>query len=210
MYLWESYRSFINPIDQTNSFSILIIIQNLRKLMRKFKQYSKNSEDITRRNRDIRALEVRLIDENGEQAGIIDTRIAYSQAVDAGLDLVEVSPTAKPPVCRIMDYSKYKFEKQKKEKANKTVQLKLKEIKFHSNISDNDYSYRIEQAKKFLEKGHKVKFSMRFRGRENTHKDLGFKLFDKVKLELVEEAIVDSDYQMERNNLHMILATTKK
>jgi len=178
--------------------------------MRKFKQYSTNSEDTTRRNRDIRALEVRLIDENGEQAGIIDTRIAYSQAVNVGLDLVEVSPTAKPPVCRIMDYSKYKFEKQKKEKANKTVQLKLKEIKFHSNISDNDYSYRIEQAKKFLEKGHKVKFSMRFRGRENTHKDLGFKLFDKVKLELVEEAIVDSDYQMERNNLHMILATTKK
>ena len=178
--------------------------------MRKLKQYSKNIEDVTRRNRDIRALEVRLIDENGEQAGIVDTRIAQEQARNAGLDLVEVSPTAKPPVCRIMDYSKYKFEKQKKEKANKTVQLKLKEIKFHSNISDNDYSYRLEQAKKFLTKGHKVKFSMRFRGRENTHKDLGFKLFDRIKLELTEHAVVDADYALERNNLHMILAPTAK
>lgn len=178
--------------------------------MRKFKQYAKNSEDTTRRNRDIRAKEVRLIDENGDQAGITDTRIAQEKAREAGLDLVEVSPTATPPVCRIMDYSKYKFEKQKKEKANKTVQLKMKEIKFHSNISDNDYSYRLEQAKKFLEKGHKVKFSIRFRGRENTHKDLGFKLFDRVKLELTEHAVVDSDYQMERNNLHMVLAPIVK
>jgi translation initiation factor IF-3 len=174
--------------------------------MRKFKQYSKNNEDSTRRNRDIRVPEVRLIDENGEQAGIVETRIAQTRATDVGLDLVEVSPTAKPPVCRIMDYSKFRFEKQKKEKANKTSQPKLKEIKFHSNISDNDYSYRIEQSKKFFEKGHKVKFSIRFRGRENTHKDLGFKLFDRIKEELIEDAVVDSDYQLERNNLHMILA----
>ena len=178
--------------------------------MRKFKQYAKNSEDTTRRNRDIRVPEVRLIDENGEQVGVVQTRIAQDKARDAGLDLVEVSPTAKPPVCRIMDYSKYKFEKQKKEKANKTSQPKLKEIKFHSNIDDNDYSYRLEQAKKFLEKGHKVKFSMRFRGRENSHKDLGFKLFDRVKAELTEHATVDADYQLERNNLHMIMAPIKK
>ena len=178
--------------------------------MKKYKQYVKNSEDSTRRNRDIRVPEVRLINENGDQVGVIETKNAQLMASEVGLDLVEVSPTAKPPVCRIMDYSKYKFDKQKKLKANKTSQPKLKEIKFHSNISGNDYSYRIEQSKKFFEKGHKVKFSIRFRGRENSHKDLGFKLFDKIKEELTEHATVDADYQLERNNLHMILAPIKK
>lgn len=178
--------------------------------MRKFKQYSKNNEDYTRRNRDIRVPEVRLIDENGNQVGVVDTRVAQSKANEVGLDLVEVSPTANPPVCRIMDYSKFKFEKQKKEKSNKTSQPKLKEIKFHSNTGDNDYSYRMDQAKKFFEKGHKVKFSIRFRGRENSHKDLGFKLFDKIKEDLNDSASVDSDYQLERSNLHMILTPIKK
>jgi len=177
--------------------------------MKKIKQYSKNNEDATRRNRDIRVPEIRLIDENGNQIGIVPTRTAQIQANEVGLDLVEVSPTAKPPVCRIMDYSKFKFEKQKKEKSNKTSQPKLKEIKFHSNISDNDYSYRIDQAKKFFEKGHKVKFSIRFRGRENSHKELGFNLFDRIKEDLVENAVVDSDYQLERSNLHMVLAPKK-
>lgn len=177
--------------------------------MRRYKQFNKNNEDTTRRNRDIRVPQVRLIDENGEQVGVVDTRVAQSKAQDAGLDLVEVSPNAKPPVCRIMDYSKFKFEKQKKEKANKSSQPKLKEIKFHSNVSDNDYSYRIEQAKKFFEKGHKVKFSIRFRGRENSHKDLGFKLFDKIKEELIDDATVDTDYQLDRNNLHMIMMAKK-
>ncbi len=178
--------------------------------MRKFKTYSKNNEDSTRRNRDIRVPKVRLIDENGEQVGVIDIREAQVKANNAGLDLVEVSPNAKPPVCRIMDYSKFRFEKQKKEKANKSSQPKLKEIKLHSNTSDNDYSYRIEQAKKFLEKGHKVKFSLRFRGREMSHKNLGFDLFNRVKSDLEELSVVDSESQMDKNNLHMILSPRKK
>ena len=169
-----------------------------------------SAKDTRRINEDIKSSEVRLVDVDGSQLGVMNTDQALSIAQEKGTDLVEVAPTAKPPVCRIMDYSKYKFEKQKKEKANKTVQLKLKEIKFHSNISDNDYSYRLEQAKKFLTKGHKVKFSMRFRGRENSHKDLGFKLFDRIKLELTEHAVVDADYALERNNLHMIMAPTAK
>ena len=106
----------------------------------------------------------------------METRMALRRAQEVGLDLVEISPTAKPPVCRIMDYGKYKYDTMKKKKQAKKNQSagKLKEVKFHSNVDDHDYDTKIRHARAFLEDGHKVKFSLFFRGRENAHQELGF------------------------------------
>lgn len=164
----------------------------------------KPDKDGTRINQSIRVLSIRLIDENGAQAGIVPTSEALIKAASLGLDLVEVSADAKPPVCKIMNYSKFKFEKHKKEKANKVTQPKIKEIKFRGSISDNDYAYRIESAKEFLSKGHKVKFTLRFKGREITHVEYGIKVLDKAKLDLVEHGNIDAESRLENKSMHII------
>ncbi|AKJ65665.1 Translation initiation factor IF-3 [Kiritimatiella glycovorans] len=132
-------------------------------------------------NRNIRVPEVRLTGVKGEQIGVVQTRQAQRMADDAGLDLVEIAPTARPPVCRIMDYGKYKYEQDKKRKEAKKSQsqTKVKEVKFHVNVGDHDYETKLRHAREFIEDGNRVKGSLYFRGRENAHRDLGFDVMNR-------------------------------
>lgn len=138
-----------------------------------------------RMNNMIRVPEIRCIDEDGEQMGVIPTRQALVRAHETGLDLVEINATAKPPVCRIMDHGKFKYEQDKKKKEQKKKQsiVKLKEVKFHVNVGQHDYDTKMRHAFEFLEEGHRVKFSLMFRGRENAHRELGFELMKRIAKE---------------------------
>lgn len=158
--------------------------------------------DGTRINEDIHISPIRLVKEDGE-AVIIETSKALQMAKDAGLDLVEVSPNAKPPVCRIINYGKYKFEQLKKAKAAKAKQhvVKLKEIKMHPKTAENDYQYRIKQAGEFLQDGMKVKLIMQFRGREMAHMDYGRRLMERAKQDLADVGDLETDSRMEGNTL---------
>ncbi|MCF0225584.1 MAG: translation initiation factor IF-3 [Fibrobacter sp.] len=158
--------------------------------------------DGTRINEDIRISPIRLVKEDGE-AVVIETHKALQMAKDAGLDLVEVSPNAKPPVCKIINYGKYKFEQIKKAKEAKAKQhvVKLKEIKMHPKTAENDYLYRIKQACGFLEDGMKVKLIMQFRGREMAHMDYGRRLMDRAKEDLSEYGELEMDSRVEGNTM---------
>ena len=158
--------------------------------------------DGTRINEDIRISPIRLVKEDGE-AVIMETSKALQMAKDAGLDLVEVSPNAKPPVCRIINYGKYKFEQLKKAKAAKAKQhvVKLKEIKMHPKTATNDYQYRIKQAGEFLQDGMKVKLIMQFRGREMAHMDYGKRLMERAKEELLQFGDLEMDSRVEGNTM---------
>ncbi len=129
-------------------------------------------------------------------AGVMPTRDAFKMAQEQGLDLVEISPNADPPVCRIMDFGKFRYDEGIKRKASRkqarTHNRSLKEIKFHVNVADHDYETKVNHARKFLEKGHKVKLSLQFRGRENAHRDLGMELMKRVVLSLEDISVVDS------------------
>lgn len=158
--------------------------------------------DGTRTNEDIHISPIRLVKEDGE-AIIIETSKALQMAKDAGLDLVEVSPNAKPPVCRIINYGKYKFEQIKKAKAAKAKQhvVKLKEIKMHPKTAENDYQYRIKQAGEFLQDGMKVKLIMQFRGREMAHMDYGKRLMERAKEDLAPFGDLEMDSRVEGNTM---------
>ena len=158
--------------------------------------------DGTRINEDIRISPIRLVKDDGE-AVIMDTKQALQMAKDAGLDLVEVSPNAKPPVCRIINYGKYKFEQIKKAKAAKAKQhvVKLKEIKMHPKTAGNDYQYRIKQAAEFLQDGMKVKLIMQFRGREMAHMDYGKRLMERAKEDLLQYGDLEMDSRVEGNTM---------
>ena len=158
--------------------------------------------DGTRINEDIRISPIRLVKEDGE-AVIMETSKALQMAKDAGLDLVEVSPNAKPPVCRIINYGKYKFEQLKKAKAAKAKQhvVKLKEIKMHPKTATNDYQYRIKQAGEFLQDGMKVKLIMQFRGREMAHMDYGKRLMEQAKIDLAPYGDLEMDSRVEGNTM---------
>ena len=158
--------------------------------------------DGTRINEDIRISPIRLVKEDGE-AVIMDTKQALQMAKDAGLDLVEVSPNAKPSVCRIINYGKFKFEQIKKAKAAKAKQhvVKLKEIKMHPKTAENDYLYRIKQAAEFLQDGMKVKLIMQFRGREMAHMDYGKRLMERAKEDLLQYGDLEMDSRVEGNTM---------
>ena len=158
--------------------------------------------DGTRINEDIRISPIRLVKDDGE-AVIMDTKQALQMAKDAGLDLVEVSPNAKPPVCRIINYGKFKFEQIKKAKAAKAKQhvVKLKEIKMHPKTAENDYQYRIKQAAEFLQDGMKVKLIMQFRGREMAHMDYGKRLMERAKEDLLQYGDLEMDSRVEGNTM---------
>lgn len=168
-------------------------------------------EDPTKVNDRITAATVLVIDHEGKQLGELAIAKAIAVATEAGLDLVEVAPTAKPPVCRVMDYGKFKFDQQKKAKAAKAKQhvIKIKEIKLHPSTGDNDYSYRLKHAIEFLEKGYKVKASMIFRGREMAHQDFGRKLLDRIVEDLDGKAELESSNKMEGNTMFVIFAPKK-
>lgn len=154
-------------------------------------------------NHAIRANELRVIDENGDQAGVLSRSEALQRAEIAGLDLVEVSPNANPPVARIVDWGKYNYQKtkqlQKQKKSAKSIDLK--QIRLGMRIGDNDLEIKLNKARKFLESGHKVKVMLLYRGRENAHKELGFTLFERITQKLEDIASVDQPAQLSGRNL---------
>jgi translation initiation factor IF-3 len=159
-------------------------------------------------NEEIRAKEVRLVGSEGEQLGIKPFREAMQMAIDANLDLVNVAPQAKPPVCRIMDYGKFRYEQQKKDKEARKNQkiVDLKEVWFRANIEENDYQTKFRNVVKFLNEGDKVKCSVRFRGREITHAKLGQKILERVANEVAEHCVVERMPKLEGRSMIMILA----
>ncbi|MBO1073412.1 translation initiation factor IF-3 [Roseomonas marmotae] len=164
--------------------------------------------DGPRVNEDIRVPQVRLIDEAGEMLGVMSAREALLRAYEAGMDLLEISPNAVPPVCKITDYGKYKYEQQKKanEARKKQKIVEIKEIKVRPNIDDHDYDVKMRAAKGFLEEGDKVKVTLRFRGREMAHQDLGAKVLERVRTELAELAKVEQMPRLENRQMIMVLA----
>lgn len=170
------------------------------------RQIPNRPSDGTRVNEDIRVPQVRVIGANGDQLGIMDTRRAQMLARESGLDLVEVSPTAKPPVCRVMDHGKFRFEQSKKAKQSKAKQhvVKLKEIKLHPKTASNDYQYRMKQSQEFLEKGLKVKIILQFRGREMAHIDYGKRLIDQAQIDLAPFGDLEAVPKLEGNTMTCI------
>ncbi|WP_093369654.1 translation initiation factor IF-3 [Tindallia magadiensis] len=158
-------------------------------------------------NEEIREKEVRLIDSEGEQMGIVSTKEAQKMADDKSLDLVKVAPQAKPPVCRIMDYGKYKYEQAKKEKEAKKNQkvINIKEIRLSPNIEEHDMQVKANQAIKFIKNGDKVKVTLRFRGRQLSNIGLGRKVMDEFKEMMAEHTVVEKAAKMEGRQLIMFL-----
>ncbi|MDW8444423.1 MAG: translation initiation factor IF-3 [Acetobacteraceae bacterium] len=158
-------------------------------------------------NEEIRIPQVRLIGPDGEMIGIVPTREALWRARDLGLDLVEISPNADPPVCKILDFGKYKYEQQKKKSEARKKQkiVEVKEIKIRPNIDDHDYDVKMRQAKGFIQEGDKVKVTLRFRGRELAHLDLAMKVLERVKNELEPIAKVEQMPRMENKQMVMVL-----
>ncbi|MEZ5816055.1 MAG: translation initiation factor IF-3 [Hyphomicrobiaceae bacterium] len=160
-------------------------------------------------NEAIRVREVRLIDENGQNVGVVPRLEALSKAIDAGLDLVEISPDATPPVVKIMDYGKFKYQEQKKaaEARKKQKVVEVKEIKMRPAIDDHDYETKLKAMRRFFEEGDKVKITLRFRGREMAHTDLGMQVLQRVKSDTETIAKVEFEPKFEgRNQMIMILA----
>jgi translation initiation factor IF-3 len=159
-------------------------------------------------NEHIRVREVRLIDENGENVGVVPTIEARQRAHDNGLDLVEISPDANPPVVKILDFGKYKYELQKKAaeaRKNQKV-VELKEIKVRPGIDDHDYEVKMRSIKRFFEEGDKVKITLRFRGREMAHASLGMEVLKRIRTEVESIAKVESEPRFEGRQMIMILA----
>jgi translation initiation factor IF-3 len=166
------------------------------------------SRDGPRVNEQIFSPNVRLVDENGEMVGIVTRREALTRASDTGLDLVEISPTADPPVCKILDYGKFKYESQKKrnEARKKQKVIEVKEIKLRPGIDDHDYEVKMRAMMRFLEEGDKVKVTMRFRGREMVHQELGLKVLERVRGELDSLAKVEQMPRLEGRQMIMVMA----
>ena len=167
--------------------------------------------DPTRINERIRVPEVRLIDENGQQVGIMRTQDALRQAQDRDLDLVEVAPDAKPPVCRILDYSKYKYEQNQKQKAARKhqQQINVREIKFRPKIAQHDYDTKKGHVERFLKGRDKVKVTIMFRGREMAHPERGEMILNRLAEDLGDLAVIEQRPQQDGRNMTMMLAPQK-
>jgi translation initiation factor IF-3 len=166
-------------------------------------------KDGPRANRDIRGVrDVQLIDDTGQNRGVVAFFDALRIAEDAGLDLVEISPNATPPVCKILDYGKYRFLEQKKanEARKKQKTVEVKEVKLRPGIDDHDYDVKMRAMRGFFEEGNKVKITLRFRGREMAHQDLGLKVLDRVKSDVGEIAKVEMEPNFEGRQVVMVLA----
>ncbi len=166
------------------------------------------AKDGPRTNDDIRNAQIQLIDQNGVNHGTVETVVAIKMAAEAGMDLVEISPNNNPPVCKIMDYGKYKYSAQKKaaEARKKQKIVEIKEIKLRPMIDDHDYNVKMRAMLRFFEEGDKVKITLRYRGREMAHQEIGTKLLDKVKSEVAEVAKVEQDARFEGRQVVMVLA----
>jgi translation initiation factor IF-3 len=159
-------------------------------------------------NRDIHALQVQLIDAEGKNVGAVDIAEALRLAEEAGLDLVEIVPNATPPVCKILDFGKFRFLEQKKSAEQRKRQkiVEIKEIKLRPGIDDHDYEVKMRSVRRFFEEGDKVKVTLRFRGREMAHQDIGFKLLQRVRTETAPIAKVEAEPLMEGRQMTMVLA----
>ncbi|HZG44393.1 MAG TPA: translation initiation factor IF-3 [Longimicrobium sp.] len=163
-------------------------------------------------NRQIRISPVRVISPEGEQLGILSIERALEIAEDQGLDLVEVAPMARPPVCRIMDYGKFKYEEQRqaREARKKQHHVQIKEVKMRPGIEDHDFDFKVRHARKFLDEGHKVKLTMMFRGRQMAHPEYGRQVLDRVFQQLQDLSKVESHPMLEGRSMVMVLAPTAK
>ncbi len=158
-------------------------------------------------NSRIRSREVRVVGEEGEQLGVLSIQDALRRAEEAGLDLVEVAPTAAPPVCRIMDYSRYKYEQEKREKEARKKQkvIHIKEIRMGPKIGEHDYQFKLRNLEEFLKRGDKVKVSMMFRGREMAHMDLGRKILDRVSSDVSSIGEIEETPRLEGRVITMVI-----
>ena len=165
-----------------------------------------------RTNRRIRARELRVIGPEGEQLGILPLEVALRQAMDQGLDLVEVNPMAKPPVCKIMDYGKFKYEEKKRanEAKKRQVVIQLKEVKLRPKTEDHDYDFKVRNVRRFLEEGNKARVTIMFRGREITHKEIGQRILEDVRNDVKDVGQVEQTPRMEGRQMFMILAPNPK
>nr|WP_026398297.1 translation initiation factor IF-3 [Acetobacter sacchari] len=159
-------------------------------------------------NEEIRVPSVRLIDQDGEMVGVLPMRDALLRAYGVGLDLLEISPNAEPPVCKILDYGKFKYEQQKKrnEARKKQKVIEIKEVKVRPNIDENDYQVKMRAMKSFIGEGDKVKVTLRFRGREMAHQDLGVKVLERIRTEMDEQAKVEQMPRLENRQMVMVLS----
>ena len=163
-------------------------------------------------NGEINASEIRLVGVDGEPIGVVSLSTAMQMAEDAELDLVEIAPTAKPPVCRIMDFGKFKYSESKKrhEAKLKQKQIQVKEVKFRPGTDEGDYQIKLRNLIRFLTEGDKTKITLRFRGREMAHQEFGIKLLERVKADLVEHGVVEQFPKLEGRQMIMVLAPKRK
>ncbi|MBV9829347.1 MAG: translation initiation factor IF-3 [Alphaproteobacteria bacterium] len=166
------------------------------------------TRDGPRINEEIGVVRLRLVDERGQMVGVVQRNEALAMAAQAGLDLVEIAPNADPPVCKILDYGKFKYEEQKKknEARKKQKVIEVKEIKLRPSIDDHDYDVKMRSMNKFIEEGDKVKVTMRFRGRELAHQELGMNVLMRVRDDLEEIAKVEQMPRMEGRQMTMVVA----
>ncbi|AIL12742.1 translation initiation factor IF-3 [Candidatus Paracaedimonas acanthamoebae] len=159
-------------------------------------------------NEAIRTPKIRLIDENGNMVGIVNVREALDMAAEAGLDLVEISPNVDPPVCKILNYGKFKYEAQKKKAQERKKQkiIEVKEVKLRPMIEEHDYQTKLRNMKRFIEEGDKVKVTLRFRGREMDHQDIGMDILKRVCIEFGEEVKIEQHPKLEGKQMIMVLA----
>jgi translation initiation factor IF-3 len=166
------------------------------------------TRDGPRVNEEIRIPQVRLIDQDGEMQGVMSAREAMQRAFAVGLDLVEISPNADPPVCKILDFGKFKYEQQKKKNEAKKKQkvIEIKEIKVRPNIDENDYQVKMRAMKSFIDEGDKVKVTLRFRGREMAHQDIGVRVLERIRAEMDSTSKVEQMPRMENRQMVMVLS----
>ncbi|TSC27808.1 translation initiation factor IF-3 [Corallococcus sp. Z5C101001] len=181
-------------------------------MIREQRNNSRGPNRDQRTNRRIRAREVRVVGSDGSQLGVMTIEAALERARTEGLDLVEVSPMAKPPVCKIMDYGKFKYEEKKKASDAKRTQvvIQLKEVKLRPKTEEHDYEFKVRNTRRFIEEGNKAKVVIQFRGREITHKELGSAILDDVIKDLKDVAVAEQLPRMEGRQMFMILAPTAK
>lgn len=171
-----------------------------------------STEKQHRKNEDIRVPRVRVIGADGEMVGILGRDQALALAEESGLDLVEIQPTADPPVCRIMDYGKFRFDLQKKASAakKKQKQVELKELKFRPVTDQGDYDIKLRNLRRFIEEGDKVKVNIRFRGREMAHQDLGLAMAKRIEDDLGDEVVIEQRPRLEGRQMVMMIAPKRK
>jgi translation initiation factor IF-3 len=170
------------------------------------------TEKGNRKNNEIRVPRVRVIGADGEMVGVLTREEALALAEESGMDLVEIQPTADPPVCRIMDYGKFKFEAQKKANAAKKKQkiVEIKELKFRPTTDEGDYNIKLRNLRRFLEEGDKVKVNIRFKGREMAHQELGMQMAARIEKDLADEVVIEQRPRLEGRQMIMMVAPKRK